>query len=134
MPRASTLRQDVTGRSSFKVLHESTPEWLKAEHRTGDGLGCCRRAASSGRTSPAVAGPSRIADERAAATAQAAGELDASSDPQQLAFELEAALLSANWYYHLYHDPAYLERARRAVRDRLASQATRTGLHSLPPE
>ena len=72
--------------------------------------------------------------ERAAASARAAGELHASSDPQQLAFELEAALLSANWYYHLYRDPAYLERARRAVRDRLAGQATRTGLRSLSPE
>jgi AcrR family transcriptional regulator len=72
--------------------------------------------------------------ERAAANAQAAGELQSNTDPQQLAFELEAALLSANWYYHLYHDPAYLERARRAVRDRLASQATRTGLRSLPPQ
>ena len=56
------------------------------------------------------------------------------ADPQQLAFELEAALLSANWYFHLYKDPSYLERARRAVRDRLASQATPAGLHSLPPE
>jgi AcrR family transcriptional regulator len=72
--------------------------------------------------------------ERAAADAQAAAELQSSTDPQQLAFELEAALLSANWYYHLYHNPAYLERARRAVRDRLASQATGTGLRSLPPE
>jgi AcrR family transcriptional regulator len=72
--------------------------------------------------------------ERSVRDAQAAGELHASSDPQQLAFELEAALLSANWYYHLYHDPAYLKRARRAVRDRLASQATRAGLRSLPPE
>ena len=72
--------------------------------------------------------------ERAATDGQATGELQASTDPQQLAFELEAALLSANWYYHLYHDPAYLERARRAVRDRLAGQATREGLRSLPPE
>jgi AcrR family transcriptional regulator len=72
--------------------------------------------------------------ERSARDAQAAGELHTSSDPEQLTFELEAALLSANWYYHLYHDPAYLERARRAVQDRLASQATRTGLHSLPPD
>lgn len=70
--------------------------------------------------------------ERAAASAREAEELDASTDPQQLAFELEAALLSANWYYHLYHDPGYLERARRAVRDRLASQATTGGLASLP--
>jgi AcrR family transcriptional regulator len=71
--------------------------------------------------------------ERSARDARTAAELHASSDPQQLAFELEAALLSANWYYHLYKDPAYLERARRAVRDRLASQATRAGLRSLPP-
>jgi AcrR family transcriptional regulator len=71
--------------------------------------------------------------ERAAADSQAAGELQSNTDPRQLAFELEAALLSANWYYHLYHDPAYLERARRAVRDRLASQATGTGLRSMPP-
>jgi AcrR family transcriptional regulator len=65
--------------------------------------------------------------ERSARDAQAAGELHASIDPEQLAFELEAALLSANWYYHLYQDPAYLQRARRAVRDRLASQATTAG-------
>jgi AcrR family transcriptional regulator len=71
--------------------------------------------------------------ERATADAQAAGELHTSTDRQQFAFELEAALLSANWYYHLYHDPAYFERARRAVRDRLASQATRPGLRSLAP-
>jgi AcrR family transcriptional regulator len=72
--------------------------------------------------------------ERSARDAQAAAELGTSTDPQQLAFEIEAALLSANWYYHLYHDSAYLERARRAVRDRLASQATRAGLRLLPPE
>ena len=72
--------------------------------------------------------------ERTAVSAQVAGELNASTDPQQLAFELEAALLSANWYYHLYHDPAYLQRARRAVRDRMASQATPAGLRSLPPD
>ncbi|HUD76231.1 MAG TPA: TetR family transcriptional regulator [Streptosporangiaceae bacterium] len=72
--------------------------------------------------------------ERAAGNAQAAGELPTSSDPQQLAFELEAALLSANWYYHLYRDSAYLQRAARAVRDRLASEATAAGLASLPCE
>jgi AcrR family transcriptional regulator len=72
--------------------------------------------------------------ERAAADAQAAGQLPDNTDPQQLAFELEAALLSANWYYHLYHDAAYLDRAARAVRDRLASQATPAGQSSLPRE
>src|ERR1700733_4683776 len=72
--------------------------------------------------------------ERAAVCALEAGELHTNADPQQLAFELEAALLSANWYFHLYKDPSYFERARRAVLDRLASQATRTGLHALPPD
>ncbi len=72
--------------------------------------------------------------ERSARDAQAAADLKTSTDPEQLAFELEAALLSANWYYHLYHEPAYLERARRAVRNRLASQATSAGVRSLPPE
>ncbi len=72
--------------------------------------------------------------ERAAATRKQQENWHASTDPQQLAFELEAALLSANWYYHLYDDPAYLERARRAVRDRLASQATAGGLASLSYE
>ena len=72
--------------------------------------------------------------ERAADNARAAGELSNSTEPGQLAFELEAALLSANWYYHLYQDQGYLHRARRAVRDRLASQAAAPGLALLPNE
>ena len=72
--------------------------------------------------------------ERAARQAQDRGELSASADPRQLAFELEAALLSANWYFHLFNDATYLDRARRAVRARLASEATPVGLHLLPPD
>lgn len=69
--------------------------------------------------------------ERTAQAARANGELRPGSDPQQLAFELEAALLTANWYCHLYKETAYLDRARRAVRERLASEATPAGLSSL---
>lgn len=71
--------------------------------------------------------------ERAAQKAKGQNELRANSDLQQLAFELEAILLSANWYFHLYRDSTYVERARRAVRARLVGEATRTGLLSLPP-
>jgi hypothetical protein len=71
--------------------------------------------------------------ERAAQDAQAAGELHGGADPRQLAFEMEAALLSANWYFHLYTDATYLSRSRRAVRARLSSEATPTGLRLLPP-
>ena len=71
--------------------------------------------------------------ERAAAEAQQRGELAAGTDPRQLAFELEAALLSANWYYHLFNDATYFDRARRTVRARLASEATPAGQRLLPP-
>ena len=71
--------------------------------------------------------------EHAATEAQQRGELAAATDPQQLAFELEAALLSANWYYHLFNDATYFDRARRTVQARLTSEATPAGQHLLPP-
>jgi hypothetical protein len=71
--------------------------------------------------------------EHAAAEAQQRGELAAGTDPRQLAFELEAALLSANWYYHLFNDATYFDRARRTVRARLAGEATPAGQHLIPP-
>jgi len=70
--------------------------------------------------------------ERAADDGRDRGELTAACEPEQLAFELEAALLSANWYFHLYADPSYLDRARRAVRSRLETCATPTGRQALP--
>jgi AcrR family transcriptional regulator len=69
--------------------------------------------------------------ERAAEDARANGELRADCDPCQLAFELEGALLSANWYFHLFQDATTLERARHAVRSRLSSEATPAGHNSL---
>ena len=69
--------------------------------------------------------------ERAAQDAQARKQLPARSDPQQLAFELEGALLTANWYFHLYSDLGYLSRARRAIRARLASEATPAGRQAM---
>jgi AcrR family transcriptional regulator len=71
--------------------------------------------------------------EQAARDAQAGRQLPAGSDPAQLAFELEGALLTANWYFHLYADPGFLDRARRAVQGRLASEATPAGRRVLEP-
>jgi AcrR family transcriptional regulator len=64
---------------------------------------------------------------RAAAAAIDNGELNPHVDPDQLAFELEAALLSANWYFHLFNDASYMNRAREAIRRRLHSDATERG-------
>ena len=58
-------------------------------------------------------------------------ELRADADPRQLAFELEGALLSANWYFHLYSDATYLARARCAIRALLTRDTTRTGRRAL---
>ena len=69
--------------------------------------------------------------ERSANGAVQLAELGEACDPQQLAFELEAFLLSANWYFHLYSDASYLDRTRRAVRSRLESVATAKGLEAL---
>ena len=69
--------------------------------------------------------------ERAAADAREQGELRDACDPEQLAFELEAALLSANWYFHLHSDTGYIDRGRRAVRARIEADATPTGIQAL---
>jgi AcrR family transcriptional regulator len=69
--------------------------------------------------------------ERAAEDARDKGQLRPESDPAQLAFELEGALLSANWYFHLFHDATNLERARHAVLAHLSNDATRSGLGTM---
>jgi AcrR family transcriptional regulator len=52
--------------------------------------------------------------------AQAAGSLSPEEDPSQLAFELDAYGLMGNTGFVLHDDPAYLEHARTAIRQRLA--------------
>lgn len=65
--------------------------------------------------------------QRAATEGVALGQLPSDTDVVQLAFDLEAALLSANWYVHLFSDNTYLDRAKRSVRERITS-STRRGV------
>jgi hypothetical protein len=62
--------------------------------------------------------------QRAAAEAIQANELRQGTDVQDIAFDLEAVLLSANWYMHLLADTSYLDRARRSVRRRVEADTT----------
>ena len=55
--------------------------------------------------------------------AQKAGSLDATEDPAQLAFELEAYLLMGNSAFVLNNDPGALRQARTAIRNRLERDA-----------
>jgi AcrR family transcriptional regulator len=53
--------------------------------------------------------------EREAAIAIANGELDHSTDPNDIAFTINALAVGANCHYQLHHDSAGLARARRAM-------------------
>jgi AcrR family transcriptional regulator len=55
--------------------------------------------------------------------AQRLGEIDADADPEQLAFEIDSLLIGANGAFVLFSDEQALERARRAIRERLDSAA-----------
>jgi AcrR family transcriptional regulator len=57
--------------------------------------------------------------ERLARRAMELGELESGVDPGQLAFELNAVLVSASTTFILQGDPAVFERARAAVRRRV---------------
>jgi AcrR family transcriptional regulator len=58
--------------------------------------------------------------EAAVREAQADGAIDATEDPAQLAFEIEAALLLANAQFVVARTPEPIQRARRAIERSLA--------------
>ena len=62
--------------------------------------------------------------QRAVREAQEAGEIDPEVDPEQLAWELDSLLGGANSGFKGGDGSRALERARRAIRDRLTSAAT----------
>lgn len=70
---------------------------------------------------------SRILEGLAGAVreAQVLGEIDAAEDVAQLTFELDSLMLGANFAYVFFGDPAALDRARLAIRQRLARAAPR---------
>jgi AcrR family transcriptional regulator len=57
--------------------------------------------------------------DRLVRDAQERGELDASTEPAQLVFELESFMLAANAFVVLYDDPAVFSPARAAIAARL---------------
>jgi hypothetical protein len=69
---------------------------------------------------------------RSAAEARDAGQLGAEADPTQLAFELNALEMGANWAYQLHGDRQAFGRARAAMLERLRRHATPDGLRLLP--
>ena len=114
-------------REGLPRLRALTRSWLSYIERDVFPGGCFLSAASlefddrPGAVRDAVAGAMRrwidllVSEiERARTT----GELPSSTDAEQLAFELNATLMAANWARRLLEDPAALARAMRSI-DRL---------------
>lgn len=64
--------------------------------------------------------------------AREAGQLRADTDPAQLAFELNALEMGANWAFQLYGDRQAFSRARAATLERLRRYSTAGGSPLLP--
>jgi hypothetical protein len=67
--------------------------------------------------------------------AQGEGAINPAEDPGQLAFEVEAALFLANAQYIVIRTPVPINRARRAIEQRLTTAVTRapsSPTHSSP--
>ena len=71
---------------------------------------------------------------RSVAEAQGAGQLRPDADPAQLAFELNALEMGANWAFQLYGDRQAFARARAAMLERLRLYATADGAPLLPAD
>jgi AcrR family transcriptional regulator len=69
---------------------------------------------------------------KAIAEAREAGQLDADADASQLAFELNALEMGANWAFQLYGDKQAFTRARDAMLERLRRHSTASGSRLLP--
>ncbi len=71
--------------------------------------------------------------QRTVAEAQAAGQFEKDVDPIQLAFEINAFELGANWAFQLYGDRQSFDRARAAILECLHRHGTPVGARLLPP-
>ncbi|HXW62356.1 MAG TPA: TetR/AcrR family transcriptional regulator [Candidatus Acidoferrales bacterium] len=64
--------------------------------------------------------------EQAARDAQSAGEINKEADVRQLAFEIQALAMGANWSSRLFCDPSVFRAVRRAIVERIDQQSEAT--------
>jgi AcrR family transcriptional regulator len=122
-------------------LYQTLSAWIRSVERSREQGGCFFFAASAdfdGRPGPVRDTLLAISQQwldwimRQAVVAIERGHLKKSTDVAQLAFEMHAFGQQANWSAQLVHDPDAFDRARRAIRDRLAVDATDAGRALLP--
>jgi len=115
-------RAAPAGIPRLEALGEAWMDYLAADTFAG---GCLLSSASlemDGRPGPVRDAVATAMGEwlavlaRNVRTAMSAGDLDPATDPDQLAFELNAIGMSANWHYQLYGDKQTFEKGRRGWR------------------
>src|SRR5262245_4424677 len=114
--------------------------WIEYAQRGVFSGGCFFAAASSefdGRPGPVRDRVAAVMQEWLARLelgvreAQQEGHLDPEADARQVAFEIHALALGANWAYQLFGDLKAFSRAREAIRARLRAAATPDAPRSL---
>ena len=125
----------LTGPRGVARLNAMLNSWLAYVERIVFRGGCFFAAASAEFDSR----PGRVRDQIAALTkswlraiedeivfGQSAGQIPATVDAAQLAFELHAYVQEANWAFKLFSDKSAFRRARQAITTRLSSAETGT--------
>lgn len=122
-----------SGGPGLDLLWKLCDRWVEYAQRGVFSGGCFFAAASSefdGRPGPVR---DRVAAcmrewldrlERGVREAQSEGHLDPDVDARQLAFEMNALALGANWAFQLFGDLKAFSRTREAIRERLRAVAT----------
>jgi AcrR family transcriptional regulator len=123
------------GQPGLEGIWRLCDRWIDYAQRGVFSGGCFFAAASSefdGRPGPVRDRVAAVMQEWLARLesgireAQHEGHLDRASNARQLAFEINALALGANWAYQLFGDLKAFSRAREAIRERLRAAATAT--------
>ena len=124
------VRPAFTAPRGFPRLMALCREWLNYLNRGVFPGGCFFAAASfefDGRPGPVRDAIAAAMDDwlatlaKSVALAKEEGHLDPRVDPAQIAFELNALFLGANFSSQLQHDPLAFRRAEKAIEQRLES-------------
>ena len=125
-----TFRPALKAERGYPRLLAICRGWLSYIRRDVFPGGCFFAAASfefDGRPGPVRDAIAKAMDdwmtaiERAIVMARDEGHLDPAVDPKQLAFEINSIFFGANFSYQLRNDKKALQRATRAIEDRLES-------------
>jgi AcrR family transcriptional regulator len=130
---AETFRPALKAERGYPRLLAICRGWLSYIRRDVFPGGCFFAAASfefDGRPGPVRDAIAKAMDdwmtaiEKAIVMARDEGHLDAGVDPKQLAFEINSLFFGANFSYQLRNDKKALDRAKKAIEDRLETLRT----------